>query len=375
MILVFTGNAGPDIAVAAAATALHAAEHGHETLLLSLTPAHSLGALLGTPLGEGPTPIAPHLAALALDIPSELAAAWKRGRTGMPDQLARLGDDELPLLPGLEAFFGLLRLRDLTAHYGCIIIDAGAHDHLLRTLALPDGLRWGVRLLFGLDRGPGRSTASIGRAVLPTSFIPSDTINRVQDVRVAAEHLRTLLTDSSKASVRFVLRPDAPALEEARLAIAALQLHGLTVPALIAGPLLPTGVGAGLSALSERQHALLDEAATLWPTRTMLHFELNAETPGLAMVHATARHIYLHHRDIVFSLAEPPIADQVDGKPALSFDLPALPKGALHLTLSGDELIIQIGPYRRHILLPENLRGSSSIKATRQGDRLIVRTR
>ena len=44
------------------------------------------------------------------------------------------------------------------------------------------------------------------------------------------------------------------------------------------------------------------------------------------------------------------------------------------LTLSGDELIIRIGGYRRHILLPEALRGGA-IKATREGEHLIVRQR
>ena len=43
-------------------------------------------------------------------------------------------------------------------------------------------------------------------------------------------------------------------------------------------------------------------------------------------------------------------------------------------TLSGDELIIRIGAYRRHILLPEALRGGA-IKATREGEYLIVRRR
>jgi hypothetical protein len=47
----------------------------------------------------------------------------------------------------------------------------------------------------------------------------------------------------------------------------------------------------------------------------------------------------------------------------------------LGLTLSGDELIVRIGPYRRHILLPDGLRGTQSIRATREGDLLIIRRR
>src|SRR4051794_29033208 len=151
-ILVYTGNAGPGIAIAAAATALHTAEQEHKTLLLSLGGAPSLGALLGVPISGVPSEVAPHLDALAIDPLADLAATWDQGRASMPAQLAQVGGDELPLLPGLEAFFGLLRLRDLAPHYERVVVDAGPHDLLLRALALPDSLRWGVRLLFGLDR-------------------------------------------------------------------------------------------------------------------------------------------------------------------------------------------------------------------------------
>jgi anion-transporting ArsA/GET3 family ATPase len=373
-ILVYTGNAGPGIAIAAAATALRTAERGHHTLLFSLDSAHSLGALLGVPMSSAPSEIAPQLDALALDALADLAATWDKSRASMPAQLAQVSGDELPLLPGLEAFFGLLRLRDLAPRYDRVVVDAGPHDLLLRALALPDSLRWGVRLLFGLDRGPGRSSASVARAILPTTFMPINALDRVQETRVEAERLRTLLTTPGAAAAHYVLRPDIPALAEARLAIPALQLHGLTAAALIAGPLLPDdATDERIAALAEQQTETVAEARTLWPTRPLLRFTLSAGA-GLAVLHQTARQL-----DEPQPSNEPPLnpalVEQLDGAPALAFELPGMPKNALRLTLSGDELIVQIGPYRRHILLPQELRGSSDIKATREGDRLLVRRR
>jgi arsenite/tail-anchored protein-transporting ATPase len=374
-ILVYTGNAGPGIAIAAAATALHSAERGQNTLLLSLGSAASLGALLGVPVSGAPTEVAPQLAALAIDPLADLAATWDQGRATMPAQLAQVGGDELPLVPGLEAFFGLLRLRDLAPNYDRVVVDAGAHDLLLRALALPDSMRWGVRVLFGLDRGPGRSSASVARAILPTTFMPLDVLDRVQETRVDAERLRTLLTTPGSASAHYVLRPDLPALTEARLAIPALQLHGLTAAALIAGPLLPDAASdERIAALAEQQAAISAEAHTLWPTRPLLRFTLPAAGSGLAVLHETARQLNEPQPSDETALT-PALVEQIDGTPALAFDLPGMPKNALHLTLSGDELIVQIGPYRRHILLPVELRGSSAIKATREGERLIVRRR
>jgi arsenite-transporting ATPase len=59
----------------------------------------------------------------------------------------------------------------------------------------------------------------------------------------------------------------------------------------------------------------------------------------------------------------------------VALDLPGLPREALGLTMSGDELIVRAGPYRRHLLLPEGLRGVSAIRAAKQGDTLVVRPR
>ncbi len=368
-ILIFTGSAGPATATAAAATALHAAGQGRKTLLFSLAPAASISTLLGSPIGAVPLAITPQLDALALDAPAALASAWEQGRARLPAPLSQIAGDELPLLPGLELLFGLMRLHELAARYQLVALDAGPHDLLLRALALPDGLRWIVRHLFGLDRGPGRSSASVARAALPTSFIPSDALASIQDIRVRAEQLRGLL-HAPGAATQYVLRPDRQALEEARLAVPALQLHGLAVQALITGPSLPAGLDATpLAVLADQQAAIQAEAAATWPSRPLARLELYADAPGLAALSALGAQL-----DIGAPPTVVPIAATWQGAPAVAIELPGLPKNALQLTLSGDELIIRIGSYRRHILLPEALRGGA-IKATREGEHLIVRRR
>jgi anion-transporting ArsA/GET3 family ATPase len=369
-ILLFTGNAGPGVAIAAAATALHAARRGSPTLLLSLGSARGLGALLAAEVGSAPAAVASGLDALAIDGLADLAAAWERGRAHLPAQVAHIAGDELPLLPGLEMSFALLRLSELAPRYGTIVLDAGPHDGLLRALAQPDGLRWAVRLLFGLDRGPGRSSASVARAVLPTTFLPVEALDNVQMLRVEAERLRGMLTAPGSATTRFVLRPDRPALEEARVAIPALQLHGLAVPAIVGGPLLPDAFAG--TPLAARQNAVLAEAGSIWPRRALLRFAHPEDDSGLGVLEAIGEQI--DHAGEA-PLDGPPIAESWEGAPALAIELPGMPQGALGLTLSGDELIIRVGQYRRHILLPEGLRGTSAIRATREGERLIVRRR
>ena len=202
----------------------------------------------------------------------------------MHGEMPPIAGDELPLPPGIEMLFGMLRLGELAARYDLVVLDGGAHDLLLRMLAIPDGLRWIIRLLLGLDRGPGRSSASVGRALLPTSFMPTEMIGNTQELRVKIERLRALVTAPGASSAQFVLRPDRPALEEARMAIPALHLHGLAVGAIVAGPLLPAPLAG--SSFAAHEDALLSEASAIWPALPLLRFELTDGDPGLASLGA-----------------------------------------------------------------------------------------
>src|SRR5204863_440180 len=68
-----------------------------------------------------------------------------------------------------------------------------------------------------------------------------------------------------------------------------------------------------------------------------------------------------------------PIAEQWEGEAAVAIELPGLPKNALQLTLSGDELIVRVGTYPRHSLLPEGRRGITRIKDRRASERPLRR--
>jgi anion-transporting ArsA/GET3 family ATPase len=368
-ILIFTGASGPGISIAAVATALYEAQSGRKTLLLSFGPSHSAGALLNAQLNGKPQQVAPDLDAIELDTLGDVSTTWQELRAGFGSQFGGVAGDELPVLPGADLLLGLQRLSELAPTYACVVVDAGAQDMFLRTLSLPDSLRWIVRLLLGLDRGPGKSSASIGRALLPVSFIPLETRDGIQNFRLEAEQTREQL--AARTAVRYVLRPDQAGFAEARLAVPALQLHGLPVTTLVAGPLLPSdSADERIAQRAAQERRVLEEARQVWSSRPLLTFDShtadNFETLsaiGDTIAHAPA------------SAMGNPVALQHNGEAAVALDLPGMPKGVLQLAINGDELIVRIGPYRRHLLLPENLRGITAIRATREGDLLVVRRR
>ncbi len=373
--LIFTGNGGAGIALAAAATASLIAQSGQRTLLVSIGPSHSLGTLFNLPFADTPRQVAPNLDAWTIDVLSEMGNYWNAARGNLSGPGAQISGDELPLLPGADLFVGIASIRQQSANgYAALVIDAGPHDGLLRALAVPDSFRWFLRVMFGLDRGPGRSSASLGRAVVPSALIPFDWIGQVQDARVSLERIRDETIDISRSSVRYVLRPDRVALEEARLAVPGLYLHGLAVDALVLGPLLPSDIGdARLAPLATQQQEVAANAAQIWEPRPLLHLPL--EAPGSADLAAVGGALYAGRRPTDLYDATPPIEQSNGPAPFVAIALPGLQREALSLTLSSDELIVRAGPYRRHILLPEALRNVGTIKATREGDRLVVRLR
>ncbi|NNJ08896.1 ArsA family ATPase [Chloroflexales bacterium ZM16-3] len=376
MILIFVGSSGGATATAAAATAAAAAAGGRSALIASIGPSHSVGPLLGVaPSSGAPQHVAPGLDLWALNALEDLGTVWGdlRGRAG-GTPASSIGAEELPIIPGSDLFLAVARLHHLSASYDLICVDAGHHDALLRALGVPDTFRWSLRLLLGLDREPGRSSASMSRAMVPSALIPFEWIGQVQDARVKLERLRDETVAPAQTRVRYVLRPDRGGLEEAALALPALQLFGLSVEQIIAGPLLPEGLTAlGLMVAEQRQ--VLADAAQTWaelPMRRLAAAATPGGVPGLVAIGAA---LYTGGDVMPGPPAEPPLRLVGPPDPHVAIDMPGLRREHLGLTLSGDELIVRAGPYRRHILLPEGMRGGAAIRASRQGDTLVIRPR
>jgi anion-transporting ArsA/GET3 family ATPase len=377
-ILVCTGNGGIGSSLVAAATASAAAQAGQKTLLASIGPSHGLNGLFDGQLSSETRTLAPNLDAWSLDVPNDLHTYFEPVRPKLIGALANLSSDELPLIPGIDFFLALERLRrSMAAGYDLTVVDAGPHDALLRVLALPDSFRWFVRLLFGLDRGPGQSSASVGRSLVPTSLLPFEWVGQVQDARTQLEQVRNDATASPRTTLRYVLRPDTSALYEARLAVPALHLHGLAMDGLVVGPLLPVDIqDPRMAEMVAQQQQVAVEAENTWAERPILRLPFITPQGGAEPMATLGRALYMGRPAAELAeVTQPIIYHDSSDDPFISIDLPGIPREALGLTLSGDELIVRAGPYRRHLLLPPRLRGAQNIRASREGSRLVVRLR
>lgn len=166
-IVLFGGKGGVGKTTMACATALHRASTlpDRQVLLVSCDPAHSLADCLELPLGGAPTPVAPRLSAMEIDVQTEFGALKEQ----YTEELRWFFHSISPNLdltfdrnvmerfldlapPGLDELMALTAITGLLADggYQTLIIDAAPTGHLLRLLELPETIEAWLKTVFGI---------------------------------------------------------------------------------------------------------------------------------------------------------------------------------------------------------------------------------
>jgi arsenite/tail-anchored protein-transporting ATPase len=360
-LLIFTGTAQLNRSAAALATACAAARAGQRVLIASMGPLHTLGALLNRQLGPRPLEIEPNLAAMEIAAIDEAGERWDNVRPGMRSGLAArlkdIGSEEIPSFPGLDAV-GTILVADKAAQAGrfdLLVIDGPAPDGLIRALSLPDLLRWMLRLVFGLDRGLGRSRTSQEAAMIPAALIGPTAIAPLQDLRVVLEQQRTRLEGASGTRVRLVLAGSELGLSSTRDALIGMGLYGLELDRLI----VDTAQGAA--------DAAAQQAFSSGPNRPALL--VNALDSSVTSVEGWAtRGEALYGTE---GYAPAAGGRTVSGEREIKLHVPFIDPKALDVAMASEELVLRLGQFRRHLLLPA-LAAGGKLRARVDGEILRV---
>jgi len=360
-LLILAGHSQLQQSAAALATACHAARRGKRVLLASTGPGHLAGALLGQSLGPRPLELEPNLAALEISAIDEVGQRWdsvRQGlRGGLVGRLRDIGPDEFPSFPGIDAVSALLvaeRAR-ATGRFDLVVVDGPQPDALARALTLPDVLRWLVRLLFGLDRGAGRSRSSQETAIIPAALLAPSMTAPLQDLRVVLEEQRAALDAAAGTRVRLVVPPDELRLPPLRADLQALGLYGITVDEVIA-PGQPADV-------SEAARAEFGPAAGR--VRPALRVAPLPTTPAERDEWALRGAALYRDGEVI---AEAPAEPAAPGR-ELRLRIPFLDPQALDIAVASEEVVVRIGQLRRHALLP-GLAEGGRLRARVEGETL-----
>ena len=351
---------GPESGRIAAATALHHARQGSDTLLLAADDPHrAVDDLLGARLGPEPVELEPGLAAARLDEQAAFRAALDGYRDRLAPALDLIGaqpldPEELAPLPGTRA---LALLRALPrAEAEVLVVAAPPPAELITTLALPAQLERYLARLLPEQRQAARALRPLlaGLAGVP---MPTDRLFEARAAASAALAEAAAAITAPGTTVRLVLDAARPAPRALARIRAGLALHGLPLDAVVAHGALPAAAAGSadpwLAATAARQDEQLAAVA-----------QQLGEVPVLVArqpdggLEALAERLYAAGAPRPPAPAAPRVEDRLaaDHRLVWHLPLPGADRGDLELLRRGDELVLGVGGYRRVLALPSALR-------------------
>lgn len=363
-ILVYTGKGGVGKTSVAAATALACADRGYRTIVMSTDIAHSLGDAFERELGPTPVEIAPNLWAQESDVFFNVARYWGRIQRYAASVLRWRGLDEvmaeeMTVLPGMDEVGSLLWIADHhdSGNYDVVVVDAAPTGETLRLLSLPEAAKWWMEKIEPIGRRITKLTGPLIQRVVGMPMPGDDVFDAGEELFRRLDHMHELLSDHAKTSVRVVLTLEQVVIKEAQRSFTYFHLYDYPTDLVIANRVLPDEVGPyfrGWYEAQQRYGPLVEKTFHPIPVREVPFFD--REMVGVERLRELGTSLYGETDPTEFFYRGRPYSVARDnGTFTVSVDLPFTEKEGINLSRHGDELVIDLGTWRRTLVLPRIL--------------------
>ncbi len=379
-LILYLGKGGVGKTTTAAATAVRAAELGYRTLVVSTDVAHSLADALDAPLGALPTQLSDKLWGQEINVLDEVREHWGQLRGYLSTLLRRRGVDEvaaeeLAIIPGMEEVVSLLHIRRQAkeGEFDVVVVDAAPTGETVRLLTMPETFQWYAARVMDWEPGTMRVARPLVKALMPAA----DIFETIERLTKGVEALRDTLTDPQISSYRLVVNPERMVIKEAQRAATYLSLFGYPVDGVVLNRVLPVefAEGAFMKELARIQQGYRKEVYDLFQPLPIW------EGPYYARDLAGVKDLSMVGRAI-FGDTDP-VKVQFTGKTqeiirdgveyVMKLPLPHVEIGKVQMVKRGDELFIEIGNFRRDMILPTTLAERPATKALFRNGILEVR--
>ena len=380
-IILYLGKGGVGKTTTAAASAARAAELGHRTLVVSTDVAHSLADALDAPLGSQPTEVAPNLWGQEINVLDEIRRHWGKLQDYLQTLLRRKGMDEvaaeeLSVIPGMEEVVSLLHIRKQAreGNYDVVIVDAAPTGETIRLLTMPEMFQWYAGRVMSWEGNTMKLARPFVRALVPAT----DVFDALPKFMAEVEELRATLTDARTSSYRLVLTPERMVLREAQRAATYLALYGYPVDGAVLNRVLPETVGAEdtfSGRLRTIQEGYRREAHQLFTPLPIWEAPYEPrDLRGIADLRRLGQHIFGQADPTrVFFTGKTQEITRAGDEYVLRLPLPHVELEKVNMVKRGDQLFIEIGTFRREMILPLTLAERDATRAVFRNGVLEVR--
>ena len=387
-IIFFAGKGGVGKTSVAAATGIKSAGRGKRTVIMSLDVAHSLADvfdldrdLLDQNNGE-PIQVRENLWIQELDIQTEIRRHWGTihsyittmlNTTGLEDVLA----EELAIFPGMEEVSLLLYINQYVQEnsFDVILLDCAPTGESLRFISIPTTLDWYMDKIFRMQRRFARYARPVVKRVTDMPLPEDDYFQAIEDLFERLRGVDKILVDPEITTVRLVTNPEKVVLKETQRAFMYFYLHKMNIDAVVVNRVLPTELADGYFKdwIKDQQQRLQQAHDYFNPIPIFAVKLFNGEAIGYDHLKQLADQIYGRKNPLErFYTEEPYSLAKVNGHYHLKLKLPFISKRDVELNKLYDELIVRIGSFKRHILLPKQVAAYQTVNARLDGDHLNV---
>jgi len=361
-IILYLGKGGVGKTTVSAATAVRSAVLGKRTLVVSTDLAHSLADYLNTPLASEPREIAPNLWAQEVNVLDEMRRGWGKVQESVSKTLRNQGVDvvmaeELAIIPGMDEIVSLINIyRNASeGNFEVVVIDAAPTGETVRLLSMPDTFQWYANRLKSLQGG----MLNLARPLLK-AFIPkTDILDAVQKLSERVKDLREVLGDPAISSYRPVVNPERMVIKEALRAETYLALFGYPIDAVVCNRVIQAGnyqdtFMQEIYSNQEKQRQRVHQTFAPLPIWEVPYY--SHDILGITQLTELSEALF-HEQDPTLVFYRGPIQEisREGDTYILRLPLPHVEMNKVHMSKKGDEMIIEIGNFKRDITLPSVL--------------------
>ncbi|MBS5931759.1 MAG: ArsA family ATPase [Clostridiales bacterium] len=380
-ILIFTGKGGVGKTSVAAAHAVKSAKEGKKTIIVSTDMAHNLGDLFDMKIGREEVKVADNLYALEIDPDYICKSEFKHMMEAISKMISSFDKgekeiDSFTMLPGMDELFSLLKIQQLyvNSDYERIVVDCAPTGETLALLKFPELLCWYMDKFFPIGKIAMRILSPFSKKLFQVQLPDGKAMNDIEKLYVKLIELQELLKNKEISSIRLVTIPEKMVIEETKRNYMYMNLYNYNVDGIFVNRILPTQIdNPFFKEWIQIQKEYLEEIKTSFDRIPIYYIPwYDTDLLGIDSVNRICEDAFKESKDL-FAIKvnlEGETYEQTEKGYVLKLYLPHVERNQIDVRLSGSDVIVKIGNYKRNIPMPNALR-TMSVTAAKFEDQTL----